>query len=151
MPGGDKIYFYDYYICSKANELNIPLLGICMGMQLMCNYNNNNKNVKVENHKEPNLNYVHNINISKDSILFNIIKKDKINVNSLHNYTVPNSGDYEVCGKCNNIIEAIEKKDSAFNIGVQWHPERNYDENDQHLFNSFITACQNYRENKDSL
>ena len=122
-----------------------------MGMQLMCNYNNNNKNIKIEKHKEPNLNYVHNVNISKDSILFNILKKDNINVNSLHNYTVPNSGNYEVCGKCNDIIEAIEKKDATFNIGVQWHPERNYDENDQNLFNSFILACQKYKNTKNSL
>jgi len=36
---------------------------------------------------------------------------------------VPNSGDYKVSAKCNNIIEAIEKSNKLFNIGIQWHPE----------------------------
>lgn len=148
MPGGDKIYNYDRYICKVANDKNIPLLGICMGMQVMCNYNNENKNTKIEGHKEPNAEYVHTVSINKDSLLYNIIEKDEINVNSLHGYMVPNSGDYEISAKCNDIIEGIEKRNCLFNIGVQWHPEKNSDENDTRIFSSFINACKQYMNEK---
>ena len=41
------------------------------------------------------------------------------------------------------IIEAIERKDKKFAIGVQWHPEMIYNESEesQRLFKSFIKAC----------
>ena len=147
MPGGDRIYFYDKYICKKVNELDMPLLGICMGMQVMCNYSNDNVNIKVEGHKKPDDEYVHDVTVYKDSKLHDIIEKDSIKVNSLHGYMVPNSGDYTVCAKSDNVIEAIEKKDKLFNIGVQWHPERTDDESSCKIIDSFVNACKIYKEN----
>ena len=148
MPGGDRIYHYDNYICKRVNEKNMPLLGICMGMQVMCNYNNSNRNIKVEGHKKPDDEYVHNVNISKSSKLFNIINQEEIKVNSLHGYMVPNSGEYSISAKCDNVIEGIEKKDELFNIGVQWHPERSDDEPSTKLINSFVNACKIYSKLK---
>lgn len=145
MPGGDRIYYYDKFICNKVNELDMPLLGICMGMQVMCNYNNNNTNIKIEGHKKPDDEYVHNVKIQKDSKLYEILQEENIEVNSLHGYMVPNSGDYLTSATSNNVIEAIEKKDKLFNIGVQWHPERTDDEPSKKIFNAFINACNNYK------
>ena len=142
MPGGDRIYFYDKYVCKVANEKHLPLFGICMGMQVMCNYNNENINEKVEGHKEPKGNYLHDVNIDRNSKLFDILQKESITVNSLHGYKVPNAGEYQATAFCDsNIIEAIEKKDEVFNLGVQWHPEIHFDENDQKLFKNFVDAC----------
>jgi putative glutamine amidotransferase len=148
MPGGDRIYFYDKYICSKVNEIDMPLLGICMGMQVMCNYNNENVNIKIEGHKEPDSEYVHDVKILKDSKLYEIVNEENIKVNSLHGYMVPNAGDYTIAAQSNNVIEAIEKKDKLFNIGVQWHPERTNDEPSEKIINSFVNACKIYMINK---
>lgn len=149
MPGGDRIYFYDNFICDMANTKDMPLLGICMGMQVMCNYNNDNKNIKVEGHKKPEEEYVHDVQIDKNSKLYSIVNQEHIKVNSLHGYTVPNAGDYTVVAKApNNIIEAIEKKDKLFNIGVQWHPEKVDDEPSTKIIQSFVDACKIYEENK---
>ncbi len=145
MPGGDMIYFYDRYLCQRANEKDMPLLGICMGMQVMCNYNNENKNVKVEGHKLPEKEYVHEVDIAKDSKLFSILNSEHFKVNSLHGYMVPNSGDYTAVAYDGNVIEGIEKKDKLFNIGVQWHPERTDDEPSHNIFASFINACSIYK------
>ena len=136
MPGGTRAYDYDRYICEISQ--NKPLLGICMGMQIMCNYNNDNKNIKLEDnsHQQPDKEYVHEVIIDKNSYLYEIIKEEKILVNSRHNYTVANSGSYKVVGT-NKIIEAVEKEGS-FNIGVQWHPEKTDDIISQRLFNKFI-------------
>ena len=41
------------------------------------------------------------------------------------------------------IIEAIERKDKKFAIGVQWHPEMIFNETDEskRLFEKLIKAC----------
>ena len=151
MPGGDRIYEYDNYICDYCNKKQIPLLGICMGMQIMCNYNNENRNIKNETngHYSQN-NYKHLVKIDNSSKLFNIIKEKEILVNSLHNYHVPNSGSYQAVAYCDDIIEAIEKKEDLFNIGVQWHPEKNYskDLNSKNIFTNFIEASNIYKKKK---
>ena len=148
MPGGDFMYFYDNYICEKANKKDMPLLGICMGMQVMCNYNNDNKNIFIEGHKDLQKEYVHSVNIIPGTKLYDIIGEEKIMVNSIHRTKVPNSGDYSISAKAEgDIIEGIEKKDKLFNIGVQWHPERTDDAPSRKIITAFINACKQYKEN----
>ena len=141
MPGGHVMHEYDKYICDYCNKNDIPLLGICMGMQVMCNYNNDNENIKVDNHYEDAL-YKHDVNINKDSILYSILKEENINVNSFHRYKVSNSGSYKISASKDDVIEAVEKE-GKFNIGLQWHPEKNYDIdiNSKKIFKKFINAC----------
>lgn len=118
-----------------------------MGMQTMCNYNNNNINIVIDNNfHNSKKNYKHLVNIDKNSKLFEILKEEKILVNSFHDYKVNNSGDYKVVGICDNVIEAIEKKEDLFNIGLQWHPEKNYDKdlNSKKIFKSFIESAKLY-------
>lgn len=143
MPGGTKRFEYDNYICDYCNKKDIPLLGICMGMQVMCNYNNDNTNIKIENDSHYSLDdYKHKVKIDKDSKLFKILNEEEILVNSLHHYKVKNSGDYKIVATNEDMIEAIEKNDNKFNIGLQWHPEKNYDIdlNSQKIFKAFIEA-----------
>ena len=147
MPGGDFMYFYDNYICEKANKKDMPLLGVCMGMQVMCNYNNDNKNIFIEGHKDLQKEYVHSVNIIPGTKLYDIIGEEKIMVNSIHRTKVPNSGDYSISAKAEgDIIEGIEKKDKLFNIGVQWHPERTDDAPSRKIITAFIDACKQYKE-----
>ena len=143
MPGGTVTHEYDKYICEYCNKNNIPILGICMGMQIMCNYDNDNKNIKIEDEFDRSEMFDHDLTIDKDSILYNIIGKENIIVNSFHKYKVSNSGSYKISAKNNDIIEAVEK-DGKFNIGLQWHPERSLeDENSKKLFKKFINSCEN--------
>ena len=147
IPGGVKMFEYHKFICDYCNKNNIPLLGICMGMQTMCNYNNDNSNLKIEDgsHKSEN-DYTHNVTINKNSKLYQILNKENIMVNSFHNYKVSNSGDYKTVAVCDDVIEAVEKKEDLFNIGLQWHPEKNYDKdlNSEQIFKAFIEAAKLY-------
>ena len=147
IPGGSKRFEHHIFICDYCNKKKIPLLGICMGMQTMCNYDNNNQNIVIENKfHNSKKDYKHLVNIEKDSKLYNILKEDKILVNSFHDYKVCNSGDYDIVGTCDDVIEAIEKKEDLFNIGLQWHPEKNYDKdlNSKKIFTNFIEAAKLY-------
>ena len=66
-------------------------------------------------------------------------------VNSIHRTKVPNAGDYTVSARAEgDIIEAIEKKDKLFNLGVQWHPERTDDEPSRKILTAFMDACKTY-------
>ena len=136
LQGGSDYYDIDILITKYLYENNIPTLGICLGMQTMAmTFNGTISETKNHNSKNK---YVHNIKINENSKLFNIIKKNKIFVNSRHNSYIVNT-DLDVSAT-NNIIEAIEDKNKKFFIGVQWHPESIMDENSILLFNSFFLS-----------
>ena len=136
LQGGSDYYDIDILITKYLYENNIPTLGICLGMQTMAmTFNGTISETKNHNSKNK---YVHNIKINENSKLFNIIKKNKIFVNSRHNSYIVNT-DLDVSAT-NNIIEAIEDKNKKFFIGVQWHSESIMDENSILLFNSFFLS-----------
>ena len=49
-----------------------------------------------------------------------------IKANSTHHQGVADAGDLEVTGTADHdgLIEAVERPDRKFCLGVQWHPER---------------------------
>ena len=136
LQGGSDYYDIDILITKYLYDKNIPTLGICLGMQTMAMTFNGIMG-EISNHNSKNK-YVHEIEINKNSKLYNIVKKNKILVNSRHNSYILNT-DLDVSAT-NNIIEAIEDKSKRFFIGVQWHPESIMDENNILLFNSFFLS-----------
>lgn len=134
LQGGTDFYNTDLLIVKYLYDNNIPTLGICLGMQTMaCLFNG--KMDKINNHYSLNK-YVHNIYIDTNSMLYKIIGKNKIMVNSRHKEYIINT-DLNISSHC-NIIESIEDINKKFFIGVQWHPESLMDENSKKLFENFF-------------
>lgn len=143
LPGGDDVGKLDYLLIEYALEESIKLLGICQGMQSMAMYGSNDKLVSIgdENHYLKDR-YCHRVELEKDSILYELGKKSIIDVNSYHRQTVLNSYRFDVTGRSEDgLIEVIENKNSLFQVGIQWHPERmlEYDELANKLIEAFIT------------
>lgn len=139
FQGGDDIDNYNLNTISLLKEKNIPVLGICLGMQEMF-YEDNL--TPISNHH---INSLHEINIKKDTLLFKIIKKDKILVNSRHYFAINNSK-YQVSSiSQDEVIESLEIPKNKFFLGIQWHPENLYciDSNSKKIFDYFIKICKN--------
>lgn len=143
LQGGDKFDEKEIEIVKYAYKNDIPLLGICLGMQIMAFWAGA-KEYNVENHMKPNINNVHEVILKKDSKIYEILQKEKIIVNSRHNYQIKNTT-LEISGiSSDNIIEIIEDKTKKFFIGIQWHPESLNNIDSKRIFDYFIEKA---REN----
>lgn len=141
FQGGDDFEIYDIDSLKYIYEINKPVLGICLGMQLMGTLFGG-KLVDINNHKKK-LSYAHNVSISRNSILYNIFKTSNIKVNSRHKSVIKDTN-LKISGISNDgYIEAVEDPNKKFFIGVQWHPESmiNYDNQQNNLFKYFVKSC----------
>ena len=149
FPGGGKINNFDIYIRDYAIEHDIPILGICLGMQIISNYGRDIYNKKIVsdiNHNVDNKEGIHFVNINTDSMLYRIVGSNQIYVNSYHNFMAVNNDKLKVVAKSlDGVIEAVEMPGKKFVLGVQWHPEKNYDidEYSKIIIESFISASLN--------
>ena len=116
IPGGTNWFSYDEYIFEYALKNDKPLLGICLGMQIMATIDNRKKGytsfkpemLENTNHQQPGVEYVHKINIKENSKLFDILEERECQVNSRHNYHVTKVSDFNISAYSEDgIIEAI--------------------------------------------
>ena len=145
LPGGEKISDVDIFIIDYCYKNNIPLLGICLGMQEIAYYFNNKtlKNLYTEKHFDLKADYVHPIKLKRKGYLHNLLQTDTINVNSRHHYHISENKNYTVEAKCDKVIEAIKVKNTKYMLGLQFHPEimYTYDNNAKTILKDFINAC----------
>lgn len=87
---------------------------------------------------------VHSVQIKKESRLYEILKREQTNVNSIHHQAIKALGiDVNPCAASpDGVIEAIEVKGRPI-LAVQWHPEMMMvkDSGMLPLFEAFISQC----------
>lgn len=141
LPGGCDVGRWDYFLINYAVCNNLKLLGICQGMQSMALWKSNDSLISIGNdfhHQKEG--YVHSVTL-QDSRLQQIVGSHSLRVNSHHYQTVKKSYLFTVVGRSSDgLIEAVENSMQTFQIGVQWHPERmlDYDDDSKKLISSFI-------------
>lgn len=142
VPGGITWNDVDVNIIKYVFKNDKPFLGICAGMQALANIDTFVDNtIKVEKHNVPNVEYVHEISIN-DGILKSILNKDKIKVNSRHNYMIEPKSYFKIDAVSNDgVIEAISYPEFKFIVGLQWHPEDIDDDDQNKIFKYFISKC----------
>ena len=144
-------------LCRQAIADDIPVLGICRGIQVMSIAMGGNLYQDISSeyprkavtHKTQGTDVEHEIQINPSSRLSELVGKDAEIVNSAHHQAVKDIGDgFVVSAHCreDGIIEAIENPSKRFVIGVQYHPERMLGTNEslehrRKLFHAFIQAA----------
>jgi putative glutamine amidotransferase len=139
----------------RAYEKNIPILGICRGIQLMnialggTLYQDIDAQIGGALGHGPMENPVnelyHFVKIQRDSRLYDIFQTEELKVNSFHHQSIKDLGtDLRVTAlSAEGVIEGVENCQKNFVVGVQWHPE---DLTSRYplflkLFQGFIGAC----------
>lgn len=144
-----QIKMLDKILIKKEKE--IPILGICAGLQSLnvalggTLYNDIKENTGskvIHNPKFINPHQkAHKIKINKETILYNILKKEELDTTSNHHQAIEKIGkNLKVSAKCidDGIIESIEYSNSKFCLGVQWHIERESCEEDSLIMKEFM-------------
>ena len=144
-------------LCKKALEADIPVFGICRGIQVMNVVMGGSLYQDIHTqltdcllHKDAESVYDarHSIQIQPNSLLNQLTGECITEVNSAHHQAVKVIGvGFVVTAQSEEgIIEAIESPSHRFVIGVQYHPERMLQDPElrkhkQKLFEAFIHAA----------
>ncbi|MFW5998713.1 MAG: gamma-glutamyl-gamma-aminobutyrate hydrolase family protein [Bacillota bacterium] len=132
-------------------QTDIPLLAICRGIQILNIVCGGSIIQHLEspcikhNQNAPRWYPTHKISLKKGSWLEKIYEKNEIKVNSFHHQAIDKLGeDLDITARTDDgIIEGVEYREHPFAVGVQWHPERMYDNSYEQklLFEQFIKMC----------
>lgn len=132
-------------------QQDMPVLGICFGIQSLNVYRGGSLLQDIpalverplrhdENDDKPPAR--HTVRIAEDSIVGRLAGRPEVEVNSYHHQAVAATGNNlrAVAFANDGVIEAVEDTTGRFIVGVQWHPERGW-QNDpfsKALFSKFI-------------
>ena len=147
----------ELHLCQQALEADIPVFGICRGIQVMSvatggslyqDIHTQLKNCLLHKDERSTRDAQHSIKIQPSSRLSELTDSYVTEVNSAHHQAlkVIGAGFVVTAQSEDGIIEAIESPSHRFVIGVQYHPERMLQAPDlrkhgHKLFEAFIHAA----------
>lgn len=148
----------------KALEMNIPILGICRGIQVLNvsaggtlyqDIYTNSKATLKHSQNAPEWYGTHAIHVQEGSRLLGILGQSMIRVNSFHHQAVKDvAPDFMVSAvSSDGVIEGIESTRYNFAVGVQCHPEgmRQNTPPIANLFAEFVKAAETYRQQQKTM
>lgn len=145
----------EIYMFQEAMKNNKVIFGICRGIQLinvalggtLIQDIPSELKTEIKHMQEnPRPKASHDVRIVKNSLLFDILRDEQTEVNSLHHQSIDRLGAglmitaYSIEDQ---LIEAVEHETYKKLLAVQWHPESlSYTyENMQRLFDRFVESC----------
>lgn len=144
--GGKNSDDYEIWISKYCYENDIPIIGICAGHSNIVRSvgGRTRKVLNIELHNQPEIDYVHDINIDKSSKFFNFVRVSNMKVNSRHKNTISDPAKLKVSAydEFGN-IEVTEDATKKCFLGMRFHPESLYkfDEFHNNIFKEFIKIC----------
>lgn len=148
---------FELELMKRFLELDKPVLAVCRGSQILNiaaggdMYQDIYSQIQEADllqhqQKAPKEHGSHFVHVPENSLLHQLTDMDVLRVNSRHhqaNRTVAEP--FSISGKASDgIVEAIESKQHAFALGLQWHPENMLTASDtasKKIYTGFISAC----------
>ncbi|MFE1627599.1 gamma-glutamyl-gamma-aminobutyrate hydrolase family protein [Brevibacillus reuszeri] len=156
---------YEFSLFKAAYEKNMPIFGICRGIQLI--------NVAMDGSLYQDIysqcpgtlghspehtasdEFYHAVQIKVDTQLYEIFGEERIFTNSFHHQSVKQLGNNLIATAYSEdgIVEAIESTEDRFLLGVQWHPECMTKRHPMFLklFRAFVEASIQYKQKEVSV
>lgn len=139
-------------LLEKALSMDMPVLGVCRGVQLMNVCLGGTLHQDLPSDGFPvhsifsNVRNIptHKVDVKEGTLLSDIIGGGETWVNSFHHQAVDKLGaGLEAAAISEDgVVEAIVMPDKKFVLAVQWHPEMMFDsEKQQKIFQRFVKAC----------
>ena len=127
LSGGDNLGVTEnrdnteLHLLSYALKNNIPVIGVCRGLQLMHSYFGGRIKIGNEQFIEEHRAHDHKVILNNRTYLSNSFHVNQIDENTLNK-------EFKTIARCCkfNSIEAIQSKNI---LGIMWHPERIMTEN----------------------
>jgi putative glutamine amidotransferase len=125
---------FELALIQGALGRNLPVLGICGGMQLLNvvlggslfqDIQREITTAKDHEQKHDRTQPAHPVDVKDGTHLAELIGRGQLMVNSTHHQSVSKVGQGMVVSAAapDGVIEAIESQSHVFALGVQWHPE----------------------------
>ena len=145
-----------------AVERDIPMLCICRGIQVLnvalegtliqdiaSEYGTQIEHRQHENGilaTEPS----HEVTADRDSLLADVYEADTIQTNSFHHQALKEISPElrAIATAPDGVVESVERPESSWVLGVQWHPEMMFKAHQEHLkpFNGLVKAAIEHHE-----
>jgi len=145
--------WFELTLINEAIKLKKPIFCICRGHQILNVAQGGDLyqdlsliDAKVLKHHGSNLikEINHRVKLDQNSLLYDIIGRQKINCNSSHHQAINKIGKGLIVSArtADGIVEGLELADYPFLLSVQWHPERIFKRaHARRLFEAFISAA----------
>jgi putative glutamine amidotransferase len=146
----------DFALLEQAERAQLPVLGICFGVQSLNVFRGGTLvqdipsivagPVPHDDRGDPQQPARHLVRLDRNSLLAKLAGEDAVEVNSFHHQAVDTVGRNLniVATSPDGVVEAVEDATGRFIVGVQWHPERGFQDDafSQALFQAFIHAAE---------
>ncbi len=146
---------FEQALLRLALSRDIPVLGICNGMQLMAVTLGGTLIQHIPTELPDALRHMaretpsspqHDVAVVPGTALHRTSGLDRIRVNSLHHQSVVEAGGYQIAARAaDGVVEAIEVPDRSFCLGLQWHPEYGTSPADDAVLSAFVQAAARHR------
>ncbi|MBQ9169767.1 MAG: gamma-glutamyl-gamma-aminobutyrate hydrolase family protein [Bacteroidaceae bacterium] len=154
----------ELFLAREAFHRQIPMLGICRGIQVMAaalggkvwqDIYVQGEGAKIKHSQDmPRFAASHTVNLTEGSLLQNTFGgKQTLAVNSFHHQAVSDPGPHMQVSALSpdGIIEAVESSEHKALLGVQWHPEcfiLNGDQSMMAIFRWLISEARTFSQAK---
>ncbi len=150
---------FEVRLIREAIKRDMPVLGICRGVQILnVAHDGTVRNLRDDEELSDRHGIgagsfrAHEVTVAPGTRLAEVLGAGPHRVNSFHGQAVGRVGDaLRVCAASDDgVVEAVERPDATFVVGIQWHPEISSlsDKHSLALFRSLVERADEYRRSR---